>query len=110
MSFETRVFNHTAHKELWTWLSENPEMDKDDWHGWEVNGGEYDKVYRLCFACEFTIDVSCYSCPLIWPSGCCIDYSGLYKAWVEERINLEERTSLAIKIANLPVRNGVETI
>ena len=111
MSFETRVFNHTAHKKLWTWLSENPEMGKDDWPGWKVNGGEYDKVYRLCFACEFIVDDACCDCPLIWPHNeCCTERHGLYKRWASKCTVTKNRTSLALQIANLPVRDGIETI
>ena len=107
IGFGQRIFNHTAHKKLWNYLAENPTKQKEDWHGWEVNGGEYRWVCNHCFACEFTVDNICYNCPLIWPDGYCY---GLYEKWVKEGISLEERTSLALKIANLPVKNGIETI
>ena len=108
IDFEPRIFNHTAHKKLWNYLAENPTKWKEDWPGWKINGGEYSNICHHCFACEFTIDSICYRCPLIWPSGYC--YSGLYKKWIEKGISLEERTSLALQIANLPVKEGVETI
>lgn len=110
MDFKPGVFNRTAHKELWNYLAENPTKWKRDWPGWEENGGEYNKVPSYCFACAFNTDNACYNCPLIWPSGCCTDYGGLYKKWAKESISLEERTSLALQIANLPVRNGIRTI
>ena len=110
MSFETRVFNHTAHKKLWTWLSENPEMDKEDWPEWEINGGKYYEVSNLCFACEFDLDSTCCDCPLIWPYEYCTRQHGLYRRWISIGISSEERTSLALQIANLPVRDGIETI
>lgn len=110
VDFEPGIFNHTGHKELWNYLAENPTEWKEDWPGWEVNGGEYSKVDSNCFACEFTIGGTCHDCPLIWPSGCCTGYCGLYKKWAEVGISLEERTSLALKIANLPIRNGIKTI
>ena len=110
MSFETRVFNHTAHKKLWTWLSENPEMDKKDWPEWKVNGGKYSSVDGNCFACEFTIDGACCDCPLIWPGEWCADRYGLYKKWTKKNISLKERTSLALQIANLPVKKGIKTV
>ncbi len=102
----SRVFNHTAHKELWNYLAENPTKQKEDWPEWKVNGGKYSRVDGNCFACEFTIDDTCYDCPLIWP----IDFCASYKKWAEEGISLEERTSLALQIANLPVKEGIETI
>lgn len=110
MDFRSRIFNHTAHKELWNYLAENPTKWKEDWPGWKINGGEYSSVCHHCFACEFTIDSICYDCPLIWPNGCCTGYYGLYEKWAKEGISLEERISLALKIANLPVRSGVKTI
>ena len=105
--FEPRVFNHTAHKELWNYLAENPTKWKEDWPKWKINGGEYSSVCHHCFACEFTVDNICYDCPLIWPNGYCYE---LYEKWAKEGISLEERTSLAIKIANLPVKNGIKII
>ena len=110
MSFKTRVFNHTAHKKLWTWLSENPEMDKDDWPEWEVNGGEYSEVESHCFACEFILDGTCCDCPLIWPCKSCIKRNGLYRRWASICTSSEERTSLALQIANLPVKEGIKTV
>ena len=111
---EPRVFNHTAHKELWNYLAENPTKQKEDWPEWKINGGKYSNVEYHCFACEFTIGGTCCDCPLIWPSDCCTDgYNtnnyGLYKKWAKEGISLEERTSLALKIANLPVKKGIKT-
>ena len=110
MDFKPGIFNHTAHKKLWNYLAENPTEYKGDWPGWEVNGGEYSEVDSHCFACEFTLGGTCCDCPLIWPNGCCTGYGGLYNTWVNTSINLEKRTSLALKIANLPVKNGIETI
>ena len=108
--FEPGIFNHTAHKELWNYLAENPTKQKEDWPGWEVNGGKYNKINSHCFACEFIVGSTCCDCPLIWPSKQCIGIYGLYQRWVEQDISLEERTSFALKIANLPVRKGIETI
>ena len=108
MSFKTRVFNHTAHKELWTWLSENPEKGKGDWPGWDNTG----LILNLCFACEY-LCAACSSCPLLWPKvkgeGRVCHSGGLYEKWVISR-DVESRSSLALQIANLPVKEGVETI
>ena len=104
-------FNHTAHKEMWTWLAENPKMDKDDWPEWEWNGGGIGSIMNLCFACEY-LCAACSSCPLIWPKvrgeGRVCHSGGLYEKWVTGE-NAETRTSLARQIANLPVKEGVET-
>lgn len=34
-------FNHTGHRELYNWWSDNPEKDKRDWPGCVNNGGDY---------------------------------------------------------------------
>ena len=110
MDFKPRIFNHTAHKELWSYLAENPTKQKEDWPEWKVNGGKYSSVDGNCFACEFTTDSTCCDCPLIWPGGWCAGCYWLYKKWAEEDISLKERTSLALQIANLPVKKGIKTI
>ena len=104
-------FNHTAHKEMWNWLAENPKKEKGDWPGWDKNGGNFleNNIYAECFACQYTeeIGLHCDSCPLVWPSGVCLD-DGLFEIWKETK-NLVMKSSLARQIANLPVREGVET-
>lgn len=104
-------FNHTAHKKLWKYLEDNPEMEKEGWPGWEWNGGEYEEILNDCFACSYC-GFNCNKCPLIWPEnrdgyGTCIN-GGIYDKW-DMRHDDEERSSLAHQIANLPVREGVET-
>lgn len=100
-----RKFNHTAHRALWIWLSENPKKGKENWPGWEY----YDDVENDCFACEFSIDKNCRDCPLIWPGGDCMSGEALYNKWGPARFRPQERASLALQIANLPVKEGVET-
>lgn len=104
-------FNHTAHKGVWVWLSENPNKKKGDWPGWDKNGGDFfeEEIYAECFACQYTeeLNVQCNNCPLAWPTEVCLD-GGLFELW-NETINLKEKSLLALQIANLPVREGVET-
>ena len=125
-------FNHTAHKEMWTWLSENPEKEKDDWPGWESNGGEYPFAAFWCFACQYALSKvkkdsedsgldeddaqdRCVRCGLDWPDNgdqndfFCQGYYGVYNNWCEEK-NFGTKAILALQIANLPVKDGVETI
>ena len=125
-------FNHTAHKGMWTWLAENPKMDKDDWPGWEWNGGIYGHVDFYCFACKYAIvklreekfpgfydvDIAedrCSRCPLIWPNNAsyltdlyCSGHKGLYSLWARDT-SLDFRSKIAFQIANLPVKEGVKT-
>ena len=103
-------FNHTAHKNLWDWLSKNPDKEKDDWSGWEFNGGSFSKVSAGCFACQYQDEMielgPCEeTCPLIWPTSPCEEFYD----WDSER-NHAERKRLAGIIRDLPVREGVETI
>lgn len=102
-----KVFNRTLHKSLWYWLAENPKCTKDQWPGWISNGWVVERVVQLCFACEYTFDeyFGCRSCPIEWSSGkpC---YDAEYEQW-EESVDPQERTRLALVIAELPVREGV---
>lgn len=125
-------FNHTAHKEMWTWLAENPEKEKDDWPGWESNGGEYPFAAFWCFACQYALSKvkkdsedswldeddaqdRCVRCGLYWPDNISQNYffcqgnRGLYTKWCGEK-DFDTRAVLALQIANLPVKDGVETI
>ena len=112
-------FNHTAHKEMWTWLAENPEMEKKDWPGWKAFDKDYFEDHNLCFACEFIskTDLGCENCPIDWPRNrdglsVCDGIWGLWAKWEwweEQFSKKEERASLALQIANLPVKEGVET-
>lgn len=109
-------FNHTAHKALWDWLAENPDREKEDWIGWEENGGDIDfDVENDCFACEYTVSENlgephycdCDKCPLDWEAEDCL--SGLYGEWSKAKFYQKSSCSrLARQIANLPVKPGVE--
>lgn len=112
--FQVKVFNHTGHKSLWDWLSKYPEKNKEDWPGWDYNGGEVEAVFADCFACEYDSEGECSEvCPLIWPNmendnfvDCLSDLFGKYN--YED--NLKKRSKIAEKIRDLKVRKGVETI
>ena len=118
MTSQELTFNHTAHKEMWKWLSENPTALKSKWPGWE----RYPEGEWLCFACEYADyqgeDENCKNCPLIWPYKCCYAiYKGergrLYPMWVDalyESNTLERRKELALQIMNLPVKPDVKCI
>lgn len=106
-------FNHTAHKEMWNWLSENPESDKYDWPGWEWNGGTHKREHNYCFACG-ACEGFCRECPLPWSTeytekAFCLMEGTLFTRWAKCK-NTTERSPLALQIANLPVKDGVETV
>ena len=108
-------FNHTAHKELWTWLADNPEKGKGEWPGWENNGGKYPNTSNDCFACEYDNKIdwpACDSCPLIWETTYCQPYNSLFTKWQSAFFNNNHKScsEFARQIANLPVREGVECV
>lgn len=45
------------HKELWVWLSKNPDKSKIDWPGWKkLREEEFHYGIALCFACDTAHD------------------------------------------------------
>lgn len=103
------VFNHSAHKELWNWLSENPDKEKADWPGWKHNGGQY-YSRADCFCCDYARPITIpgdYYCPLCTSCngtiGWCLD--GLYYQWDEAEG--AERAELARQIRDLPLRKDM---
>ena len=123
-------FNLTKHKELWNWLSENPGSLKTEWPGWGEIEDWDDEIYpyKNCFACEYLAETmldqdnpnyalcgeTCEKfCPLIWPKGCtCCARGSIFKEWTNATVkkDYETASNLARQIAELPVREGVETI
>jgi hypothetical protein len=104
-------FNYSMHKELWNWLSLNPDKEKEDWPGWDYLSEP--EEYSHCFACQYADCIpeapACANCPLIWPSTdsshtSCTD--SIYLEW-KECIDLEQKSILAKQIANLPVKENV---
>ena len=110
-------FQLTLHRKLWMWLADNPEMEKEDWHGWDDGyRDEFDEITVVgnCFACEYDSlhRNTCKDCPLVWPNkdnSCVSADNGLFSLW-ESTDNPETRANLARTIAELPVREGVECI
>ena len=77
------VFNWTAHKALWNWLSKNPGKRKSEWPGWVDNGGKVDYAISFCFACGFS-GSNCRRCPLDWGEGNeCMNHTArnLFNKW-----------------------------
>lgn len=94
-----RVFNHTAHKALWDWLSEHPEKGKTEYPGWVID--QHLKGYCIAYMYKN----NCLSCP--FDAHICSD--GLYEKWMNEN-NFFNRSKLAAQIRDLPVREGVKCI
>jgi len=101
------------HRELWTWLAENPKECKSCWPGWKENGGHHEAGQHFCFMpCDFAVDDLglniCNKCYLVWPKNargeaiCCKEGS-LFWYWLDTE-SIEEKISIANQIANLPVK------
>jgi len=59
------------HREMWDWLSRNPQHDKQDWPGF---AGIVPNVPFWCFACEYTQRQNyglplCTECPIRWDAN-----------------------------------------
>jgi len=77
--------------ELWEWLAETGEYDKEDWDGWE----DYGEAKDECFLCEYAIQKSgtdmvqgelgrCVACPYyIKYGGKCFKNDTPYVHWDE---------------------------
>ena len=81
--------------ELWTWLAETG-GEKEDWPGWETNGGQHPECYSDCFLCEYSnrqlggYSPVCPACPYCAVYGKCYRDDAPYDKWdlaetVEER-------------------------
>ena len=118
--FYEPIFNRTAHRQLWDWLSKHPTMDKRDWPRWKSNGGWYTEQKNFCFSCQYVRHVSadtryldCDLCPLIWPNSDKLNFScddDLYGFWCDASKNrrYKEARRIAELIRDLPVRPGVK--
>ena len=86
---------------MWDWLAKNPMEDKDDWPGWEDNGGTYEFILSNCFMCGITVKLRkflasdnkvlrCHFCPLNWGRVSCEDTGTPYRWYVNSRHRLSE--------------------
>lgn len=110
-----KVFQRKEHRELWYWMADNPGKKTGDWPGWKKNGGPHENTEHDCFACKYSPECAeeglggpTTVCPLAHTpdvDGYCL--GGL--SWRHMFAEGEERRELALKIANLPVREGVLT-
>ena len=100
------------HRELWDWLSKNPEAEKESWPGWINFDSNWVEHNMHCFACMCS--KNCSDCLMQWPGlDCCCggeddkyadEQPGLFVIWLESKGNKEQRTCLAEQIRDLPVR------
>lgn len=109
-----KPFQHTLHKELYQWLLDNPGKKECDWPKWEMNGGDVKDATCWCFACDYermssSDKVDC-DCPLDFPPGNkCGELNSLF-FWFNHAGSMLDRMIYAMKIRDLPVREGVEWV
>ncbi len=55
-------------RDLWDWLAKSTKHSKDDWPGWQWNGGKVPALNSDCPLCHLYRDEDCNQCPLfdIW--------------------------------------------
>ena len=87
--------NEELHREMWNWLAENPEKQKNDWFDKE----DVDALDE-CFACE-ECNSNCEECPLDRSVIGCGKSYGLYRMWMASE-DADVRRALAKVIAGLP--------
>ena len=112
---QLRKFCIKNHRIMWNWLADNPDKNKEDWPGWEMN---YDDLFsggeqNFCFLCGYvsnTPEGECFNCPLDWGvSETCVPNSAPNNTEPESYFELycdakteKETSKYARIIANLP--------
>lgn len=107
-------------EDLWSWLAVNPEKKKEDYPGWERNGGGLPGMPYDCPCCAYATQIAgrtkeevesegiaedeCERCPLIefWPGRCFVGDT-LFVMWdsadPKGRLGKLVRTGYATMIA-----------
>jgi hypothetical protein len=76
----SRAELRNLHREMWGWLAENAQCDKQHWPRWQQNGDGVTSTYTKCFACA-EAEARCERCP-IWRNGVhCCDHNSVYELW-----------------------------
>ncbi len=96
-------------RDLWDWLAKHPSKRKEDWVGWEYNGGKIGTMSNNCPCCEYIgfiplkdipLKDNCSEiCPLknLWKKGCMIETSAFQRWYVskDERIKQKYAKQIA---------------
>ncbi len=100
-------------RELWEWLSLNPEKEKHSWPRWKSNGGDISDCINHCPLCSWifqeyknTQPSTCETyCPIKWSgeNTSCTGSPSLFLLWCATKVSAE-RENLAKQISELPVR------
>jgi hypothetical protein len=96
-------------RELWEWLSENPDKEKAEWHRWNINFGDIIMCTNQCPLCDWVVDTygslkDCSKyCPIKWPNeenSCC--KSGPFSEW-SRATNHDEKIRYSKQVVKLPL-------
>jgi hypothetical protein len=107
MKNELEMMAKQLHKELWSWLAENPQCGKVHWPRWADNGGDVPVVRNRCFPCEIAKPGNFKQCPIEWPGGWCLAEHSPVLRFLNARTP-KERASAAREVAALPWRFPTE--
>lgn len=125
------------HRKMWTWIADAIKNKEDysavvSRYGWQsliadlkrhyllnYKGQKYKDIHTYCFCCEYSDNARnddnnfCRYCPVIWSGStgyCCGEYGEYIELISLNGYSDENRRKayiLALKIANLPEREGV---
>ncbi len=60
----TEIEAHKLSVEMWTWLADNPKLEKENW----INFHAIQDLLACCYLCEFYKTYNTFNC-----SECCLD-------------------------------------
>lgn len=107
---KSREYYIAKHREMWTWLSENPDKGKRDWPGWKKQDRREEND---CFLCGYVATLpndDCYFCPIDWGiTTWCMDEmpNDSYYVLYENAKTNAHRALYAKIIANLPEKDDI---
>lgn len=96
------------HKELWAWVMEHPDLDREDWPRWEANQGNVKDAYNNCIACDIAKKLResvldgkdngmCFYCPIKWNrNNACIDNDSLWVKYTDSLDHADFKTAALI--------------
>jgi len=85
--------------DLWLWLAVTGKKHKENWPGWEFNGGYLEKCFADCPVCKYSED--CETCIISWTGEDCSEsHKGEFYKW-RKATTKQEHTKWALKIAGL---------
>lgn len=105
-------FSLSKHRDMWLWLSENPNRKKEDWIGW-ANSDFSDRVNH-CFACGYTIrkcgEADCKFCPLDFGGISSNSATPCFAYQVACLASNMSKAEISARLGNMFVKEGILTV